>query len=381
MAKTTIEKLGEWGQSVWLDNISRSLIESARLKEMLGLGLAGITSNPTIFDKAISSSNDYDARIAQGHQEGKSVFEIYDELTVSDVQDAADMFRPLYEKTNRLDGYVSLEINPQLARMSKETIEEGKRLHKKVNRPNVMLKVPATEEGFTAMEELLGEGININATLIFSQEQYAQAAYTFLRGMKKLSNNQNGLGRVFSVASVFVSRIDTVADALIDKLIATENNPAINKELQALKGKAAVANSKLIFKKYLDIFSSREFLPLKENGANAQRVLWGSTGTKNLAYSPIKYVTELIGKATVNTMPQNTFEAFLSSGVVKEALSDDIRDAQGIIKRLDSFGIALNDICLKLLEEGIIAFKNSFDSLLNSIENKAKKQIKSAVMA
>ena len=373
MATTTIEKLGEFGQSVWLDSISRSLIKRGRLKEMIDMGLSGMTSNPTIFDKAISSSNDYDEKICKLYTSGKSNFEMYDDLTIWDVQDAADIFIPVYEKTNGLDGYVSLEINPKLALKTKETIEEGRRLYKKVDRPNVMFKVPATDAGFVAIEELLAEGININITLIFSLEQYINTARAFLTGMKKLLQKQNDLSKVQSVASVFVSRIDTAVDRIIDEFLETERDTLIRDKLQSLKGKAAIANANLIFKKYLDFFSSDEFEQLRQKGANIQRVLWGSTSTKNPEYSDIKYVVELIGRNTVNTMPENTFQAFLDHGMIKEALTGEIEEAENVIDGLNSFIIDINRVCKKLLDEGIVAFQKSFESLLNSVEMKTKK--------
>lgn len=367
MSKTTIMQLAEFGQSAWLDNISRSLIESGKLKQMIGLGLRGVTSNPTIFDKAISQSSDYDEKIIALSQKGKSTFEIYDELTAADVQDAADIFRPVYEATCGLDGYVSLEINPKLARLTKETIAEGRRLHQKVNRPNVMLKVPATEAGFLATEELLAEGISVNATLIFSVEQYARTAAAYLRGIKRLLEKRGQPQKVCSVASVFVSRVDTAVDKMLEA--------KAQKELLSLRGKAAAANASLIFKKYSEVFSRKEFLTLKEKGARIQRLLWGSTSTKNPAYSDIKYVGELIGKNTINTMPENTFGAFLDHGVAKEALSEDITEAQEVIHKLKNAGIEADAVCAKLLEEGLRAFEESFDSLLKSIEGKSNKAI------
>lgn len=364
MVKTNIEKLAEFGQSAWLDNISRTLIESGRLKQLVAVGLRGVTSNPTIFDKAISLSCDYDEKIISLSQKGKSAFEIYDELTVSDVQAAADILRPVYEITGGIDGYVSLEINPKLANLAKETIAEGRRLNKRLGRQNVMLKVPATDAGFLAMEELLSDGISINATLIFSVEQYTGTALAYLRGIKKLLEKGSRPQEVHSVSSVFVSRVDTA----VDKMIAA----SAKKELSSLQGKAAAANCGLIFRKYLEIFSAGEFPALKEKGANIQRLLWGSTSTKNPAYSDIKYVSELIGKNTVNTMPENTFEAFLGHGVVREALSEDITEAQKTLKRLKGAGIDVDAVCGRLLDEGLSAFVESFDSLLMSIDKKSR---------
>jgi len=373
MAKTTIQQLGEFSQSVWLDYISRSLIETGKLKSMIAQGLRGMTSNPTIFDKAISSSDDYDTQIAQLKKLNKSTFEIYDDLTIKDIQAAADLFKSVYEKTNKRDGYVSLEINPKLAYKIKETVEEGKRLYKKVNRPNVMFKVPSTDEGFAAIEELLAEGININITLIFSVEQYTNTAEAYIKGIERLLQQDGDVSQVHSVASVFVSRVDTLTDKLIEEKRAKESDTGVKVKLEQLRGKAAVANSAMIYKKYRDIFSGEQFKLLQEKGANVQRLLWGSTSTKNPAYSDIKYVAELIGKNTVNTIPEKTLNAFLDHGVVKEALTDDIGKAQKIMDDLKGLGIDINDVCKKLLEDGVVAFEKSFDSLLNAIEEKSKK--------
>ena len=369
MDKTKILQLYEFGQSVWLDYISRSLIEKGRLKEMIDLGLKGMTSNPTIFDKSISSSNDYDKKIQNLFSSGKSTFEIYDDLTIDDIQDAADLFMPVYKETQRLDGYVSLEINPELAFKTHETIEEGKRLYQKVNRPNVMFKVPSTEEGFQAVEELVASGINVNVTLLFSLQQYSKTAHAYIRGIKRLVEENGDASKVRSVASVFVSRIDTACDKLLDKLIEKEGQK--KEKLTQLKGKAAGADSALIYEEFSKIFSTDEFKQLKDKGVNIQRVLWGSTSTKNPTYSDVKYVTELIAKDTVNTMPQVTLEAFLNHGSVKEALTADGYDARKLINELQGAGIDINSVCAKLLQAGVVAFEKSFESLLNSIEKKA----------
>jgi len=362
MTKRTIERLAEFGQSAWLDNINRSILQSGKLKELIGLGLRGMTSNPSIFDKSIRTSSDYDERIEELSSQGKSTFDIYDDLTVRDVQDAADIFREVYKNTNGLDGYVSLEVSPKLAFDVKKTIEDAWRLYKKVNRVNVMFKIPATLAGFSAIEELIAEGININATLIFSLEQYEKTAHSYIRGLNRLLERGRDLRRLRSVASVFVSRIDTRVDKMIGE----------NSSLQSLKGKAAVANSRLIYKKYIDIFSSSEFKRLKQKGANLQRVLWASTSTKNPDYSDIKYVTELIGKDSVNTLPDSTLEAFLDHGSIEEALSLDVGDAQRVIDALRDSGVDIDSVCEKLLQDGVVAFEKSFDSLLPSIEAKAK---------
>lgn len=368
MLKSNIDELARYGQSIWLDSISRSMIKTGRLQELINAGLRGMTSNPTIFEKAISSSSDYDEQIKELLHRGKSTFEIYDDITVTDVQNAADIFKPVYEKTGGLDGYVSLEVNPKLAFQTEETIREARRLHKKVGRPNVMFKVPATDAGFPAAEELLAEGININITLIFSIEQYVKTAHAYLNGIKRLSEKKGPLKNIASVASVFVSRIDTAVDSLIDEKVSGDKD--ITHKIAPLKGRAAVANSKMIFQKYLEMFSGKEFLDLRNKGANVQRVLWGSTGTKNPDYSDIKYVTGLIGKPTVNTLPMNTLEAFQDHGECREALTLDVKDSEQLINTLNESGINLNAVCAKLLDDGVLAFEKSFDSLLNTIENK-----------
>ncbi|MFA5144696.1 MAG: transaldolase [Candidatus Omnitrophota bacterium] len=362
MAENSIYGLNMFGQSAWLDNINRSMIKTGKIKEMIALGLRGMTSNPTIFDKAISSSVDYDEKILELCGAGKSTFEIYDDLTVQDVQDAADIFLPVYKETSGLDGYVSLEIDPRLAYKAKETIKEGRRLYQKVNRPNVMLKVPATPPGFSAIEELLSLGININTTLIFSLEQYINTAYAYIRGARRLLKNEGDITKLHGVASVFVSRIDTVIDNLLEQ----------NKQASwvSLKGRAAVSNTGLIYQKYSEIFSSEDFKQLRESGAHPQRVLWASTGTKNPGYSNIKYVSELIARDTVNTMPEQTLNSFLSHGKVEEALTSDASEARKNISALMDLGIDINVVCAQLLKEGVLAFERSFDSLLGSIEKK-----------
>ena len=371
--ETKIRQLCEFGQSVWLDNISRAIINNGELNQLIDLGVTGVTSNPTIFDKAISNSSDYDYKIREFKNRGLNTFEIYDELTVKDIQGSADLFQPIFKQTNGLDGYVSLEVNPLLAHKTEETVQEAKRLHKKVNRPNVMFKIPATDNGLQAARILLSEGININFTLIFSLEQYIRTAHTFIKGTQDFLKAGGDLGNISSVASIFVSRLDTSIDRLIDEDLTRVNDDVKRKTLQSLKGKAAVANSNFIFVKYLEIFSKEEFQKLKEKGLKKQRVLWASTGTKNPAYSDIKYVMELIGRDTVNTMPRATIDAFLEHGVVNNALGYDIGSSQEIIDSLKSFDIDIDQSCKELLKNGLIAFEKSFNSLFNTIELKEGK--------
>ena len=371
MAKTNIQRLADCGQSVWLDYISRSLIHTGRLKALIDDGVSGLTSNPSIFNKAVSESNDYDPYIKSLKDKQKSTFEIYDDITVRDVQDAADLFLPVYERTNGFDGYVSLEINPKLAYEVEPTIAEGRRLHEKVNRKNIMFKVPATQAGFPAITALLAEGINVNVTLIFSRQQYADTTDAYFQGLEKLSAIGGDLQTVRSVASVFVSRVDTLVDGTIDKILETEANSAKGREIQGFKGIAAIGNAMLIYGDYIATFSGERFKRLSDKGANIQRLLWGSTSTKNPAYSDLKYVTELIGKNTINTIPQATLEAFLDHGIICESLPGDVRQAQAALHRLREYGIGIDEVCGKLLDDGVVAFQQAFEALLEAINTKA----------
>lgn len=371
MPKTTIQQLAEYGQSAWLDYISRPLLEGGKLKTLIAQGLRGMTSNPSIFNQAISSSNDYDARIVQLKGKGRSTFDIYDALTIADIQDAADQFKPVYAATKGLDGYVSLEINPKIAHKTDEQTKEGLRLFKAVGRPNLMIKVPATEEGFRVVEELIAQGVNVNATLIFSVRQYEKTAEAYLKGLNRRQADQKDLSRLHSVASVFISRIDTVVDELLEERLADENDDAQKKRLQSLRGKAAVANSRMIFERYHELFDGQAFKALKQNGANVQRVLWGSTSTKNPQYSDIKYVTELIAPKTVNTLPEKTLNAFLDHGQVKDAFICPARESKDLLTALRGLGINIDYVCQDLLRDGVTAFEDAFEALLVSIEKKA----------
>lgn len=373
MPRTKMHELADLGQSLWLDNISRSMIEQGKLKSLIDQGLRGQTSNPTIFKQAISQSTDYDAKIVEMTEAGKKTFDIYDELTICDVRDACDLFKGVYESTQALDGYVSLEINPHLANTYEEQRDEGLRLWQKVNRPNLMIKVPGTKNGCRAFSDLLAKGVNVNVTLIFSAEQYQDVAWSYLNGMKRLSEQRKDLSRVRSVASVFVSRIDTAIDPMIDAKIVSATDGTLKSKLESLKGRAAVANSEIIFHKYNHLFAGSEFKALEGFGAHPQRVLWASTGTKNPKYSDVKYVTELTAKPTVNTLPDKTLEAFLDHGVAKIAMPGDVASAQKVLQELRAQGIDVGVVCLKLLDEGLVAFDQSFDDLTKSIEEKARR--------
>ncbi len=357
--KSKLHDLTQLGQSLWIDNINRSMLTSGKLKLLIEQGLRGQTSNPTIFKQAISQSSDYDAKIQQLAEAGKSAFEIYDELTIKDVQDAADLFRGLYESTKGLDGYVSLEINPELGNEFEPQLKEGMRLWQKLNRPNVMIKVPATKNGLKVAEGLIAKGINVNVTLIFSAEQYQQVVWAYLKGLNHLAQSGGDIRKVRSVASIFVSRIDTSVDKKLDE-----------KGLTALRGKAAVHNCEIIYHKFQKSFGGSEFKDLKLKGAHVQRVLWASTGTKDPRYSDIKYITELIAADTVNTVPDKTLEAVLDHGIAKAVMPGDVAVAQRTIEQLRLEGIDIGIVCNQLLEEGLAAFEKSFEELTACIEGK-----------
>ena len=363
MPTSTMQQLSDLGQSVWLDFISRPLLETGKLKQLIQLGLRGMTSNPSIFNQSIGTTHDYDEQIILLKQKGKSTFDIYDALTINDIQQATDQFKGVYEQTKGLDGYVSLEINPLLANKVDEQIREGKRLFAKVNRPNVMIKVPSTKEGFPVIEELIASSINVNVTLLFSLEQYVNTTHAYWRGLKRLAQKTNELSKVRSVASIFISRVDTVIDELLEKRSAEAKN---------LKGKAAVANARIIYEEYKKLFESNEFKALKAKGANVQRVLWGSTSTKNPSYNDVKYVEELIAVDTINTIPEKTLNCFLDHGKVKDAFQSNINEAKKVISALEHESISIDDVCKNLLKDGLKAFNDAFETLQHSLEKKAQ---------
>ncbi|UCD19665.1 MAG: transaldolase [candidate division WOR-3 bacterium] len=373
MPEAIFKLMSDCGQSIWLDYISRSLIDTGRLKDLIASGLRGMTSNPTIFDNAVSKSSDYDASIRRLRVANKSTIEIYDEITVGDIRDAADAFARVYDETGGVDGYVSLEIDPRMANDAAATIEEGRRLHHRVARPNVMFKVPATDAGYTAVSALVSESINVNITLIFSVEQYTRAADAYLGGIELLLKRGGDARSVRSVASVFVSRVDTLVDKLIEEKV--QNVEVKDKrgsgELAWLKGRAAIANSVIVYDKFRNIFSSEKFRKLEKNGCNLQRIVWGSTSTKNPEYSDIKYVTELIGPDTVNTIPQQTLDAFIDHGSARQSLPGDVEYAEKVLDDLARAGVGIDEACIRLLADGVTAFQRSFDSLLRAIEQKA----------
>lgn len=359
-----LEKLG---QSIWLDYIQRSLLTSGELKQMVDSGLRGVTSNPAIFEKAIAGSNDYDDDLKQLVKTDGSIEQIYEALAIKDITLATDTLRGVYDSTNGKDGYVSLEVSPELAYETDKTVAEAKRLFETVNRPNVMIKVPATQEGLPAIAELIGCGVNVNVTLIFSLQNYKAVAEAYQAGLEQLAatgpsvKGGHAIDRVASVASFFVSRVDSAVDKKLEKIDNSE-----------LLGKIAVANSKIAYAEYKQIIQQPRWQQLSAQGAQVQRVLWASTSTKNPAYPDNLYVDELIGPNTVNTLPPATLDSFMDHGRVAETLTQGLEEAQHQVERLADLGIDLAAVTRKLQDDGVVAFAKPFAKLLESIAEKCK---------
>lgn len=362
---TTIQRLHELGQSVWCDNISRAMIDGGELQRLIDLGVVGVTSNPTIFMKAITAGADYDARIWEARAKFSDPLAVYEELVIPDIADAADILRPVYDRTGGVDGFISLEVNPRLAYDTKGTIAEARRLHAQLNRPNIFIKVPATAEGIPAIETLISEGISVNVTLIFAISAYETVMHAYLQGLQKLEHGGGDLSKVSSVASFFVSRVDV----LVDKLL--EEKRAGGADVDALLGQAANANAKLAYARFLEVFDAAgPFGALVARGARVQRPLWASTSTKNPEYPDTIYVAPLIGPNTVNTMPPATIEAVLDHGVAEVTIGDDLDVAKTLFEELAELGISMDRVTDQLRREGVDAFAKSFDELLQNIERK-----------
>jgi transaldolase/glucose-6-phosphate isomerase len=370
-----LKSLADQGQAVWLDFLSRGFVAKGGLKKLADDdGLRGVTSNPAIFEQAIGHSDEYDTAIARLLQAGdESVGEIFERLAVEDIQHATDVLRPVYDATHGADGFVSIEVSPYLAKDTKGTVEEAKRLWRAVDRKNVMIKVPGTQEGLPAIHDLIASGINVNITLLFAQAVYEQVVEAYLSGLEALAAHGGNVAQIASVASVFVSRIDTAVDKLIDDKIAQANDPDEKARLGALKGKVAVANAKLAYQRYKRLFGGERWQALAAHGAKTQRLLWASTGTKNKAYSDVLYVDELIGPDTVNTMPVATMDAFRDHGRVRDALDDNVADAQRVLGDLGRAGISLDAVTDKLVEDGVRLFADAADKLLAAVAQKRAK--------
>lgn len=363
-AKTTIHRLFDHGQSAWLDDISKCIIDSGRLKEQVYTeGIRGMTTNPSIFEKAISSGEcGYPDQIRKLLGQGKGVVEVYEALTCDDVQRAADIMRPLYEESDGVDGFVSWEEAPEWGENEEKSVSEGERLAAMVDRPNILIKVPSTPQGIAALRRLIRNGVSVNMTLIFSQEQYQAVAKSYLAGLEDRLADGKPIDRVRSVASVFISRIDTAVDNELD----AHSNRA---ETAGLKGKIGLANTKMIYQKFLELFKTERFEKLAERGAKVQRPLWASTGTKNPDYPDTLYVDNLIGPDTVNTMPPNTVKAFLDHGEVRaKSVLEGIDQAKDHLAKLEELEISLFVINAKLLVDGLAAFAKSYNELIATIQ-------------
>jgi len=364
-------QLRTFGQSPWYDYIRRGLITSGELKALIDQdGLMGVTSNPSIFEKAIGGSTDYNQALKQIASSVTSVKDIYETLAVRDIQDAADLLYPVYEQSQARDGYVSLEVSPDLAFDTQGTIDEAVRLHKAVGRDNVLIKVPGTPEGIPAIEYLLSQGINVNVTLLFGVEVYEQVAWAYVSGVEKLAARGGNVKTISSVASFFISRIDTLVDSLLDAKLKDATSPVERAALQSLTGKIAIANAKIAYAKFQTVFSSPRFTALKAQGAQVQRLLWASTGTKNPSYPDTYYVDELIGPDTVNTMPAATFNAFRDHGTLHHTLAEGLDDARETMARLADCHIDMQEVAHKLLVDGAKLFLDSFDQLMGVISRK-----------
>src|SRR4051794_18610279 len=367
-----VKELEKHGQAVWLDFLARGFIAKGDLKRLIDTdGVKGVTSNPSIFEKAIGSSDEYDAPIGKALKRGdRSVADLFEAVAVEDIQNAADVLRPVYDRLKGGDGYVSLEVSPYLALDTAGTVTEARRLWKDVNRKNLMVKVPATPEGLPAIEQLIGEGISINITLLFSKAVYLEVAEAYLAGLEKYVADGGDPSHVASVASFFVSRIDSMVDKQLDEKIARANDPSEKERLAALKGKVAIANAKLAYQEFKRLFSGPRWEKLQAKGAKAQRLLWASTGTKNKEYSDVLYVEELIGPDTVNTVPPATLDAFRDHGTPRDSLEENVEDARRVLAELEQSGISLDAITAELVKEGVKLFADAADKLYGAVAQK-----------
>lgn len=371
---TAIHEIEQLGQSIWMDNLARDLIESGELANAIETkGLLGITSNPAIFEKAIVGNQVYDQAIEAGIRSGKSLMEIYESLIFEDIQNACDIFRPVYDQSNGLDGYISIEVPPTIARNTDETIAEAKRYYAAIDRPNVMIKIPGTPEGLPAVTEVIASGINVNVTLLFSMQAYVDTAWAYIAGLEKLAERGGDVSQISSVASFFLSRIDASIDQQLDALL---KSPDLSVETQAklngLKGKVAIANAKLAYQEYKTIIQSDRWLALAAQGARVQRLLWASTSTKNPSYSDVMYVDELVGADTVNTLPPNTIDACIDHCDVAPRIESDIEDARALIASLkdSDVNINLDRVMEELLADGIVKFVQPFETLMAALKDK-----------
>jgi transaldolase len=375
-ATNPVKDLLKFGQSVWLDYIRRDLIETGELKRLIDEdGLRGMTSNPSIFEKAIVGSKYYSDLLKElDRRPDLDANGRYEVLAIRDIQDAADVLRPVYQSTRRRDGYVSLEVSPFLARDTEKTLSEARRLWKAVSRENIMIKVPGTAEGIPAFQQLISEGININVTLLFAQEVYEEVAKAYVAGLAQLAANGGDVSKIASVASFFISRIDTLVDSIVEQRLKAAKDAQEKSALQSIMGKVAVANGKQTYQRYLRIFSTDQWKKLAAKGAQTQRVLWASTSTKNPKYSDVMYVEELIGRDTVNTIPPATLDAYRDHGHPRPSLTEDVESANRIMEKVAKLGISMKEVTDKLTEDGVRLFAEAFEKLLKAVERTSKAQ-------
>jgi transaldolase/glucose-6-phosphate isomerase len=370
--KNPLKALLDYGQSPWMDYIRRDLLTSGELRKIIDAdGLRGMTSNPAIFEKAISSSNVYADIIGSPDSKKLDAKGVYEKIAIRDVQDACDIFKSVYAESKRRDGYVSLEVSPYLASDTQGTIDEARRLWKAVGRENVMIKVPATPEGVPAIRQLLEDGLNINITLLFAQSAYEKVAEAYLAALEARAAKGQDLSHIASVASFFVSRIDSLVDSKIDEMLKTEKDGAKRSLLAGLHGKVAIANAKVTYTKYQQLFGSPRWNALSAKGAQTQRLLWASTSTKNPKYRDVVYVEELIGADTVDTIPPATFDAFREHGKVRPSLTEDVTGAAAVMSDLAKAGISMKEVTDKLIVDAVKLFADPFKALLDAIAKSA----------
>jgi transaldolase len=372
-----IQEIEQLGQSIWMDNLTRNLVESGELKQMIETrGLLGITSNPAIFEKAIVGNEIYDADIEAGIKAGKSLLDIYETLIFRDIRSACDIFMPVYEQSKGVDGYISIEVPPTIARNTEDTIRESRRYYQEINHPNVMIKIPGTPEGLPAVKQMISEGINVNVTLLFSVQSYMDTAWAYIEGLEALDAGGGDISKVASVASFFLSRIDSAIDAQLNHLLKTEGlSDSSRAKLEGLKGKIAIANAKQAYQEYKKIIQSERWQTLAAKGARPQRLLWASTSTKDPSYSDVMYVDELVGNETVNTLPPQTIEACIDHCDVAPRIERNIEEANDLIDSLNDpdVNINLDRVMEELLADGIAKFVQPFETLMASLQAKVDK--------
>jgi transaldolase len=378
MKNNPLLQLQGFGQSIWLDFLSRNALEDGELQLRIDKdGLSGLTSNPSIFEKAIAGSSDYDDAIGRLAREGKDINEIYQALTIEDIQRAADLFRPIYDRTEGADGFASLEVSPNLAHDTAGTIAEARQLWMKVNRPNVMIKVPATREGLPAIQQLTAEGINVNITLLFGLPRYREVAFSYIAGLEDLAKTGASLRRVTSVASFFLSRIDVLIDPILEKIQSQEG--PLKEIATRIHGQVATASAKTAYHIYKEIFSSERFTKLRAQGGRVQRLLWASTGTKNPQYSDLKYVEPLIGNETINTMPPETLKAYRDHGKPALRLEENTQEAYDVLESLAEIGLDLGALTQQLEDEGVMKFIKALKQLMAALREKRATSLQTEV--